>query len=127
MLIDALSASSSTRSIGSRIVSVARCALCVLSQSIRLRNVLGFFLMTNTAGSFRFCSGTFRLSAIPLWKSLCEVVKALGTAAGVVPSYTQHALLGELTPRSRRAAESDEDPRPPVAAFDRAACSVDPR
>jgi hypothetical protein len=55
-----------------------RRALCSLSQSIRFRSVVEFFLMTKTTGSRRFSSGIPTPVAIFLSKSRRTLVNVFG-------------------------------------------------
>ena len=107
--MEALSASSSIRSIGSRIVDVPRCALCADSHSMRFRSVRVFFLITNTAGSTRFWRGTPTLSAIVLLKSRCDVVNAAGPTPEVEAANANDGLARErLSHQIAGTVESDE-------------------
>ena len=67
--MEALSASSSMRSMGSSMLATPPWALCSRSHSIRFLRVLLFFFITNTAGSPRFWRGIPTPVAVALLKS----------------------------------------------------------
>ena len=110
MLIEALSASSSISSIGASMVAEPSLALCSFSHAIRFLRVCGFFLITKTAGSLRFWSGTLTAVAVCLSKSRCVVVNVMGRR-GVELAHPDElvALLGK-EPRAVPADEPLVDP-----------------